>query len=88
MAQSTNGFAKKHRNLLAAALALAVPFFAIVAEGRAEHAVRSQPSTPVAETSDYLAWHQQEASAVELDSLSGSLRLFSTIADKLAADAR
>lgn len=45
------------------------------------------PTQVEVKTSDYLVWHRLESGSSELDSLTESLRLFSTIADKLASDA-
>jgi hypothetical protein len=88
MTSSTRIFAITHPRLLAAVVLVLIACSAVAAA----HAHRSaDPIVPreqvQVEARDYLAWHRQEARAFEPDSLSGSLRLFSNIADKLAADA-
>jgi hypothetical protein len=70
--------------VLASIVLVLIAFSAVAARG---HHAREASHPAVVETADYLAWHRQEAGTVELDTLGGSLRLFSTIADQLAADA-
>ena len=87
MALSGKIFADRHAKPFAALVLVLVAFSAVAAR---EHRAydRSGPVHRVeVDTNDYLAWHYQQAASVEVDSLSGSLHLFSTIADKLAADA-
>ena len=88
MASATNSFTTTHPRLLPAATLLVLIACSAVAAryDSTSDSVASADHAQV-ETHDYLVWHRQETSSLELDSLSRSLRLFSTIADKFARDA-
>jgi hypothetical protein len=88
MASATKTFTTTHPRLLpAASLLVLIACSAVAARYHSVSDSVTSANHVLVETSDYLAWHRQETSALELDSLSRSLRLFSTIADKFASDA-
>jgi hypothetical protein len=88
MKQSTHRHAVKHPKLcLSGLLIMALAFSAVAGRRYEPRATGSTPGNcvPTAEI-DYLTWHRQQSGAVELDSVTASLRLFTTIADQFAAD--
>jgi hypothetical protein len=77
------GFRKRRISIV---LMMALAYSAVAAHDNEKGAEGSAISStmPAAEV-QHLAWHQQQTGLVELDSLTGFLRLFLTMADELAA---
>lgn len=88
MKLSSDRFAVKHPGLCL--LGLLVMVLAFSATARRHHEARAASSSPgscvPAAEIDYVMWHQQHTAFIEPDSVMASLRLFTTIADKFAAE--
>ena len=87
MVSATRIFTSTQRFVLTVIL---LAFVACSALAARYHDPRDPPASSddlQVQTSDYLLWHRLESDSSGPDSLTESLRLFSTIADKLASDA-
>jgi hypothetical protein len=87
MSALTNGCVAAFRKRcisIVLAMALAFPAVAAHEKERGEQDCPITGSMPV-DDARHVAWHRQQSGPVELDSLTGFLRLFATIADELAA---
>lgn len=81
-------FTKLTKRSITLVAAVVVPLLAFGALAHDKHHAIERPAATAdaPQAADYLAWHRQEASMVELDTLTESLRLFSTVSDVLATD--
>lgn len=87
MASGTLIFTRTQRRVLTAILLVLIACSAVAARHHDTHDRIVATERRQIEKTDYLLWHRQATGGLEFDSLNDSLRLFSTIADKLASDA-
>src|SRR5437868_9591625 len=76
-------FPKLRRGVLLIALAT---FSAVAAHERRQRVPNNGITCSTASEAKYVAWHRQQADRLQVDSISASLRLFTTFAEELAAD--
>ena len=82
-----HGFVVRHARLLhSLALILGFAFFTVGTHELKRSKQTERASCDEITVAHQLEWHRQQTEAVELHSLTGLLRLFTTVADELAAE--
>ncbi|HEV7801964.1 MAG TPA: hypothetical protein VGP15_12880 [Burkholderiales bacterium] len=88
MIASRKGIVARHaRSLRSLALIIGFAFFSIGARDLKRSLRTERASCDEITMAQQVEWHRQQTDAVELHSLPGLLRLFTTMSDQLAAEA-